>query len=330
MGIRREYIKKIAHLGAAFLFTTAVPVVTTVIRAMCEKIDIEKQKINFYDSSCGKNVEITLEELLYGSLAAEMPASFHEEALKAQAVAIYSYFLYQNGINSILDLNSGNGKHIRHFVYSNPEKRKERWGENFEAYESKIRKAVNDVKNQVLFFENKPVLAMFFSSCYKQTTPCRVSFSQDLPYLTSVDSPEYEVMNLERSFEIKSSELAEILKSKFTDEDFAKKLNETPPESWFTIEETAENGNVVKMKILDEEIKGQRFRHLLGVSNVRSSNFTIKFDSEKESFIINSFGFGHGVGMSQWGANTYATQKGWKYTDILSHYYPGTEIKIIS
>ena len=348
--INLEYLKKKSiSFGAAFLLTAILPTATVIIRGTSEESDInniKNQKIKIYDSSSDsdKEIEISLEELLVGALAGEMPITWHIEALKAQVIAIYSYFLYQNGINSNLDLNYKKDSCIKHFAYSSVEKRRERWGDKFEEYEKRAQEAVNAVQNQVLCYENKPALAMFFSCCYKETTPCSVGFSQDLPYLPSVASKECDFMNLEKNFESSKSELAKILKERFASgefsgrfgvlkekysvEEFSQKLDSTKPEDWFKILETRTNGYVTKLKFLDYEIKGHDFRHIIGTMKIRSANFTINFDSEKEIFNFKSLGFGHGVGMSQWGAKFMADQE-YTYDKILLHYYPGTEIKKI-
>ena len=182
---------------------------------------------------------------------------------------------------------------------------------------------------------------MFFSCCYKKTTLCSVGFSQDLPYLTEVDSKEYKFINLEKNFEIKKIEMTKILKEKFINdefssrfgdlkkysiEEFSQELEDTDPKDWFKVLATSDNGNVLKLKILDSEITGQNFRHIVGTTEVRSSNFTINYDSEKETFTVISLGYGHGVGMSQWGAK-FMADSGANFEQILQHYYPGTEIK---
>ena len=326
--INLNYIKKkFISLGSAFLLTSILPVTTVVIRGMSEEPKEEK-KIKVYDSSCNKDIEISLEELLVGALAGEMPITWHMEALKAQVAAIHSYFLYQNEINSSLDLNYKKGSYIKHFVYISLEKRKERWGEKFEEYEQKVQNAVNAVKNQVLYYNNKPILAMFFSCCYKNTVPYSAVSSQDFPYLTEVESPEYNFMNLEKNFEISKSEMAKILKEKFSDNNFSQKLDITDPKDWFEILETRSNGYVLKLKILDKEMTGYNFRHMIGTMKVRSANFVINYDSEKEIFLIKALGFGHYFGMSQYGAKFMADQ-GYTYDKILLHYYPNAEIRQI-
>ena len=197
------------------MLTTILSATTTIIRGMSVPIKIEEQKIKIYDSHINKDVEITLEELLIGALAAEMPITWHEEVLKAQVVAIFSYFLYKNGLDSNLDLNYTKNSSIKHFVYNSPKKRKERWGEKYDEYEQKAKNAVSAVKNKIVCYDGKPALTMFFSCCYKKTTPCSVGFSQDLPYLTEVCSEEYKSMkNLERNFEIKKLDMAKKLKEK--------------------------------------------------------------------------------------------------------------------
>lgn len=326
----KYFTKKSIYFGSAFLLTAILSATTAIIRGMSTPINIGEQKIKIYDSYVNKDVEINLEELLIGALAAEMPITWHMEALKAQVVAIFSYFLYKNGLNSNLDLNYTKNSSIKHFVYNSPEKRKERWGDKFEEYEQKAKNAVNAVKNKVICYDGKPALAMFFSCCYKKTTPCSVGFSQDLPYLTECESNEFRWEKakkiLERKYKIDKLEMANFLK-KCSIEEFSQKLEDTDPKYWFKILATSDNGNVLKLKILDSEITGHDFRHIVGTTEIRSSNFTINYDSEKEIFTITSLGYGHGVGMSQWGAEYMAKFENANFEQILQHYYPKTEIK---
>ncbi len=351
--------KKFVYFGATFLLTAIVPVTTVVIRGMLkESNDNNSQKIKFYDSSIGKECEVTLEELLIGTLAAEMPITWHMEALKAQVVAIHSYFLYKNELGLGLNLNYEKKSFIKDFVYNSLEKRKERWGDKCFDYEVRAKEAVEAVKNKVVCYDGKPALTMFFSCCYKKTTTSSSSMGfEEKPYLISVESKEgidngderiqkFINKTLKRSYQFSKSDMANILKdrfvnyepadkfgglkSKYSVDEFSQKLDSTDPKDWFEVLETSDNGNVLKLKILDSEITGHNFRYIISTQKIRSSNFTINYDSEKKIFTITSLGFGHGVGMSQYGAEYMAEIEGANYEQILRNYYPRTEIKDIS
>ena len=297
-----------------------------------KKVNESNQKISIKDEATGKHSRISMHELLKGALAAEMLISFEIEALKAQVVAIHTYFLKQNLKNLKnyrICVNREKNSYIKTFAFISLNERKKLWGKKFEKYESKIETAVSAVENKLLFFKNELAYTFFFSWCYKKTTSCDVAFWQDIPYLTSIDSREYDSKlypNLKKSkLEIKRSEMINILKSKFGKEGFLDKLSKTKEDQWIKILEKLDNGYVKKASILDEEIKGKDLKSLLGV---KTGVFRIKYNSKEEKFEIESIGLGHGVGMSQYGADYYA-KKGMSYEQILQHYYPGTEIRQI-
>lgn len=322
--------KKISLWIALFLLTGLIP----VFSVMSSKSTIKNEKcdtlIPILDLQSNLISEISLEELLIGSIAAEMPASFPSEALKSQGVAIFTYFLRSNGFNQVISLNSnentGKRRYIRHFCYKSKSKRKEIWGKNFDKYENKIKNAVKDIKGKALYYNNKIAFTPFFSWCYKETVPCHIGFCQKLPYLVSVPSPEYDdkpLKNKKIKIRINKSEMQEILEKKFPNK--KKKLKSTNPSKWIKIDEKTENGYVIKVDVLGEKIKGSKFEIML---KLPSANFFVSYDSKSKEFEISSTGYGHGVGMSQHGAKCFA-YKGWKYDKILNHYYPGTEIKEI-
>ena len=278
-----------------------------------------EQMISFFDSSNNKKVNISMSEFLYGCVAAEMPASFEEEALKAQTIAILTYFLRKNGKNNVLSLNGGECC-ISNFCFKPIDEMEKYWGKNFETYKNKIEKAVDAVYGEVLYFGDELALTLFHSSCCKKTVPCKLAFVQDLSYLQSVDSPEEPK---KFKIEVEKSKLKKILKERFKDKEFSKKLDNTDAKDWIKILEKTDYGYICNLEILGHKMKGSEFRNLL---KLRSATFEINYNSEKKIFEIEGFGYGHGAGMSQYGANEYA-KKGWKYDKILYHYYPGTKIK---
>jgi len=256
------------------MFTSVLTVLMSTAPSMISGESTE-QMISFLDSSSNKKVNISMREFLYGCVAAEMPALFEEEALKAQTIAILTYFLRKNGKNKVLSLNGGECC-ISNFCFKPIDEMRKRWGENFEKNKAKIEKAVDAVYGKVLYFGDELALTLFHSSCCKMTVPCKLAFVQDLPYLKSVESPEKPK---EFGFEIEKSKLKEILKEKFKDKEFSKKLDNTDAKDWIKILEKTDYGYVCTLEILGQKMKGSEFRNLL---KLRSATFEINYNSEKK------------------------------------------------
>ena len=288
------------------------------------------ENISIFDSDTKSKKCISFFELICGAIAAEMPALFPSEALKAQGVAIITYFLRANGLNSLISLNNvsdSNGRSfIRHFCYKSKNQRKKMWGRNFNKYEKKIQNAVEAICSktcQALFYKDKIAFTPFFSWCYKKTVPCSWGFLEDLPYLVSVDSPEYKYLDCEKyTIKMSKNEVKKILLSSFPSK--KKLIDKIDCKKWFKIkkEHVTDYGYVKKIDVLGTVIKGSKLESIL---KLRSANFNIKYDEKDEKFEFTTLGNGHGVGMSQHGARVLA-KKGKDYKYILNYYYPGTEL----
>ncbi len=253
---------------------------------------------------------IPVEEYVFGVVAAEMPASYETEALKAQAVAAYTYAVYrkQNSTDAEYDLSdSGNDGQY----YITREKAAEKWGENAEKYEKKIREAVAGVLGQAILYNNHPILAAYHAVSSGKTESGGELWGGELPYLASVDSvndllsPDY----LETK-EYTPDELSKLFA--------AEKIEVSgEPSGWFSDENRTSVGSVLKIKVCGKEITGEKFRE---IAKLKSSDFEIAFDGNNFSFTTK--GYGHGVGMSQYSANQMALQ-GSNYIEILSAFYSG-------
>lgn len=267
-----------------------------------EEISVRVKKEN------GEIIKIPFEEYVVGVLAGEMPVSFELEALKAQAVAARSYVLKKQENNTkeydVVDT-------VMNQVYLDDATLKEKWKDKYEEKISKIRKAVIETKGEYLVYNNEIVEAFFFSTSTGKTENVEEVFSQPLPYLRSVES------NWDSNISPVFSET-----NTFSMEDFYNKLGLNYNQNLnIEILETTSTGRIKKIKINDIEFKGSDFAFKLGI---RSNFFTInKFES---NVLITTKGYGHGVGMSQYGAQGMALE-GYKYIDILKHYYQGVEIK---
>lgn len=254
----------------------------------------------------GNTIEILpLEEYIIGVVAGEMPASFSIEALKAQAVASRSYALYKKSQNSSeYDLTND----VNSQVYIGIDTMKSEWGDNFQKYYDKVSNAVEQTKGKVITFDGEIIQAFYFAMSAGSTNESSQVFGQSKDYLQSVVS-EYDNNSL-RGY---SSDI------EFSLVDFKTKLNLTCEK--ITIGNIIRNdsGYVDTIDICSNTFKGTTFRSKLGI---RSTNFDIEVGTNIK---ITTRGYGHGVGMSQYGANGYANA-GYTYEDIIKHYYTGVDI----
>ena len=263
--------------------------------------------------------EMTMADYLVGVVRAEMPASFEEEALKAQAVAARTYTFYK------ID-GGGSANHPEADVcddinccqaYLSEADAAANWGMATAVYEEKIRRAVAETDGEVILYDNAPVLAVFHSSSAGATRASGEVWQRDLPYLQSVDSPESEaeVPNYKSEASFSLTEFKELFISQYPTANLS-----GSPSNWFTNIQQTETGAVLSLQVGGVELTGTELRTLLGL---RSATFTISFTDSEVVFSVT--GYGHGVGMSQYGANVLA-QEGKTYQEILTHYYTGTTI----
>ncbi len=262
-----------------------------------------------------ETLELPLDDYLCGVVAAEMPASFPEEALKAQAVAARTYAL--GGLVG--------GKHGEAAVCSDPgccqawlsdEALQARWGEDYEARAAGIRAAVEATAGQVLRYGEEPVFAAFHSSSAGATEDCGAVWNPR-PYLVSVSSPETaeDVPNYVSTVSCRAIDLRDTLLSAHPEADFS-----GPPEAWLEELRRDGSGRVSEAVLGGVSFAGTALRQLFAL---RSTAFALDYEDGVFTFTVT--GYGHGVGMSQYGAKVMAEQ-GADYMEILAHYYPGTEL----
>lgn len=252
--------------------------------------------------------EIPFEEYIKGVVAGEMPATFELEALKAQAVASRSYAMYQ--MTATKDKAYDVVNTTANQVYLTDEQLKDNWKEDYPEKINKIKTAIAETSGEYLTYNGEIVNAMFFSTSVGATENSEEVFVSALPYLRSVDS----------TWDKESPVYIDTYT--FTLEDFYKKLN-LPFKQTLKIEvtEKTSTGRTKALKINDQEMKG---RDVATKLSLRSNYFDIV--QNQNNITITTKGFGHGVGMSQYGANGMA-KEGYKYDQILKHYYKNTEIK---
>lgn len=263
--------------------------------------------------------EMSLEDYTAGALAAEMPASFPEEALKAQAVAARTFAIYKQSLGTDTQHPDAavcaDYTHCAAFTDLNTEA-KQQWGSNADAWTEKIRTAVRETSGQVVTYNGSPIAAVFHSAAAQQTEAAVSVWGTDIPYLTTVDSTgDADCPKYDASVTLGAEEFRQIMLAKYPD------INLTGlPKTWFTDIDTSEAGGVRTCKIGGQELKGTEVRALFGLN---STHFTI--NTTDTSLTFHTQGYGHGVGMSQYGARKMA-EDGKSYQEILTHYYTDTQI----
>ena len=259
----------------------------------------------------------TMADYLPGAVAAEMPALFETEALRAQAVAIRTYILRGCAVS--------NPNHPEADVCVSPDcckawlpenQLREKWGGDYDVYFQKVVAAAADTDGQYLSYEGQAIQAVFHASSAGRTEDSAGVWS-DVPYLVSVPSPETDetVEKLTTTVSFYPDELRECVLA-------ARPQAQTAgaPESWLGNLTPTESGRVAQIQLCGETFTGTEARKCLGL---RSTDFDVIWDGT--SFVFTVRGYGHGVGMSQQGAELLA-KEGLDYTEILAHYYPGTEL----
>lgn len=263
--------------------------------------------------------QMTLERYLTGVVRGEMPASFEMEALRAQAAAERSYVYYQlaagrKDAHPDADFCTD---HTCCSAYLSETAAREKWGGDFAPWNTRVEQAVSDTDGQVVLYNGRPILAVFHSSSAGRTAAAGDVWSGDLPYLVSVDSPEGKetVPNYYSTVTFTAAEAKEKLLTAHPE----LKLSGTP-DRWFGAAAENGSGRVETVSVGGTDIEGTELRRIFGL---RSACFTVAADSESVTFSVT--GYGHGVGMSQYGANQLA-REGKTWQEILEWYYTGATV----
>ena len=281
----------------------------------------EPELIKVYNNKTNEVMVIDFEEYLKGVVASEMPAEFNIESLKAQGVTARTYLLYRlkkypKGQPEHMDAPVCTGIHCQ--VWSSKDEliqsHYEGW---YDEYWGKIEEAVKSTRGQILTYDGKIIEPLYHSTSGGRTENSEDVFSAAVPYLRSVESPyESESPRLNGSVKVTTSEFIDKIESVYGDMD----INENNLDEKIVLGEVSEGGKVKTIIIDNTEISGREIRSLF---NLNSTNFSF-IQSGNEIQILTT-GYGHGVGMSQWGAEGMANE-GYNYKEILKHYYTGVEI----
>jgi len=266
--------------------------------------NVSEVKVKVYRSN-GKVVTLSLEDYVIGVVGAEMPASFHLEALKAQAVVARTY-----AMNAI-----SNGKKLTDTVstqvYKDNSQLKSMWGNSYSTYYQKVKSAVQSTKGVVLTYQGNYIYAVYHSTSNGKTEDAKNVWDKSEPYLKSVSSTWDKNVS---SYEKKITKEFTVLN---------KTLGLSVDKNTAISVVRNASGRVSTITIGNKQYTGVQFRNLLGL---RSADFDIIKD---RGFEITTRGYGHGVGMSQYGANEMA-KNGYQYKQILNHYYTGIAYKTIT
>lgn len=262
-------------------------------KSIKEPIKVKVEKIN---------QEIDLEEYIIGVVAGEMPALFESEALKAQAIASRTYL-----VNRLLNNSNITGT-ISDQVYITEEEMKEKWHNDFDKYYLKIKEAVNSTRSQIMLYNNEPIKAYYYSMSNGYTESSLNVFNEQNDYLNIIESPFDEDNSYEQVFER---------------DVFCTKLSINCDEISISNVKKDASERISYITINNQTFTGVDIRKKL---SLRSTDFNIE---EIDNLVkITTKGYGHGVGMSQYGANNMA-KLGYSYEEILKYYYQNIEINSI-
>lgn len=288
------------------------------------KVEINKKmengKIKSYISALDTLQEFSLEEYLMGVVAAEMPASFPLDALKAQAVAARTFV-----ISKVANDKGDVSEHKGAPVCTNPahckawkslDELKNAWGEKWEEYYENVRQSVQETEGEIVLYNGEPITAVYYSMSGGKTENSQDVWGGSLPYLKSVNSSfDENAPNFNSACSFTPEEFKNIILA-----NYPHLIPADDPSVWVGEAVRSQAGGVMEITILGEKIKGTKMRSMF---SLRSHNFTLEYKGG--AFHFNVKGYGHGVGLSQWGSK-FLAEEGKNYKDILRYYYTGVTI----
>lgn len=272
-----------------------------------------KFSVSVLRQKTGQVETVPLELYVTRVVASEMPAEFELEAIKAQSLAARTYIIkHLTKLDSLIEGKAHVTDTIQHQVYKSDEELRAQWGPDYDWKINKIKTAVAETKGKILTYNNEPIEAAFFSTSNGFTENSEDYWENELPYLRSVESPwdekspkylDQKVIAINQVGSLLGVNIGEPMLANLTRTD----------------------GNRVESLIIGgHKFTGRQVREAL---NLKSSDFTV---TKKNNYLIfKTKGYGHGVGMSQYGANGMA-QEGKSYDKILTHYYQGTQITTLN
>ncbi len=276
------------------------------------------------DKTTGRVATVKAVDYVRGAVAAEMPALYHPEALKAQAVAAYTYAVRQalrqraapeaalKGADFEADPQNLKG-------YLTEKQAKELYGEQFELYWGKVCAAADEAGRYILTYEQQPIAAAYHAiSAGRTEAAINIWAGEDPPYLTMVESPgDILAAGYKTTVQVQAQDLGAKIRAAYPGILLPKDVA-----SWVQIESRSDAGYVTQVSVGGQAMSGQELRTLL---DLRSSHFEVRYSGGVFTFTV--LGYGHGAGLSQNGAD-YMARQGATFDEILLHYYPGATIAL--
>lgn len=284
--------------------------------------------LTLYDAQNDKTVRIGLEEYVFGVVGGEMPASYEEEAIKAQAVAARTFaaqHMESVCADSAVKCSSSNADICSDSSccqsWKDMDTLRERWGGRYSSYKDKVYTAVTETSGVIAVYDGFPIEALYHAASGGETEDCENVFSNSVPYLKGVESPgEEKFSHYNDSETMPLSEFVDKLSTAFPKAN----ITEKNARDAVRVISRYESGRVNTMAVGNVQCTGREFRSAL---SLYSTNYELRF--EKNNVVITTMGYGHGVGMSQTGANAMA-REGATYIEIIKHYYTGVELSTLT
>ncbi len=281
----------------------------------------EATLVPIWDAGTKQVIQVPLREYVIGAVASEMPQSWPDAALQAQAVAAHTYLLYRRDHADPVALNGA-------WLSADPGQRqgfmtdsvlRSYWGTHYDANYARLSALVDQVLHTILTYDDAPAAASYFAISNGKTEASQNVWNESLPYLQGVDSSwDKNAEGYATTVSFSSSQMHNAL---VTGLDL--KPDGFRPEEYFSDFAYTDAGYVASLTVCGQHVLGTVLRSVL---HLRSSCFTIAWDGT--AFQITTYGYGHGVGLSQTGAMAMA-QQGSTWQEILEHYFPGTRLTTI-
>ncbi len=327
----KKYMAAVLFIAAFIVIVPALPVMTfrsgtdsafPKLNEFRFEDDDNGEPYKVLDVSTGEIMEVPVREYVIGAVCAEMPASFHSEAIKAQAVAAHTYAERQRLHEKEYPTAELNGADFSNDVskyqgYYTEAQARQVFGADFEKSYSRISECVDEVLDYTIVYKDEPIISAFHSMSSGVTESAENAWGTAVDYLVPVDSG-YDVNAPMYTNEVRYSK--EVMQYKLESAFPGVELGENMV-GWLVVRDVSEQGTVLKADVGNMSVTGGEVRTALAL---RSACFEVKYEGEEA--VITTKGFGHGVGMSQYGANSMAAE-GRSWREILEHYYTGCSVK---